>query len=134
LASLYSYARGCMARETDPAERLRAIRLLGRGIDGRERDVELLSGLLKPQYDAETQMAAANTLVSLNEPKAGEILLAGWRSYSPALRAQVVQSMFRREAWLQAELSMLEEKKILPHEIVAAQRARMMWYWNPAIK
>ncbi|HLX63381.1 MAG TPA: PVC-type heme-binding CxxCH protein [Planctomycetota bacterium] len=135
LAAVWEKARAAATKaDADPAERLRALKILGRDESSRETDIAIITGLLKPQYDVETQSAAVNALIALNDPKVGEILLAGWRSYGAALRSQVAQAMFRRETWLIAELKMLEEKKILPHELDASQRARMLWDTRPAIK
>ncbi len=121
---IFEFARASVTPKNTPAERVRAIKLLGRGLDGRDTDIDLLVRLLGPQFDSETQSAAVTALAALGDPKIGEMLLANWKSCGSALRAQILQTVIRKESWTLLELAMLEEKKILPNELDATQRAR----------
>ncbi len=135
LADFFAAARAIASDPArEPAERLPAIKLMGRGLDKREDDIVLLSGLLTPRFDTDTQSAAVTALVALNDPKIGDVLLKGWRGYGSALRTLVVQVLFRRETWINSVLTLLEQKKIQPFEIEASQRQRLLWHTTLSIK
>lgn len=56
---------------------------------------ESLAGLLQPQIDPQLQIAAANSLGQLDGADVPKLLLAGWRSHSPAVRREVVDALLR---------------------------------------
>lgn len=55
-----------------------------------------LSQLMDPHEPQQLQLAAVATLASFRDEQVAEQLLAGWRSYTPAVRAEVVQSLLAR--------------------------------------
>ncbi|TXT35715.1 MAG: Uncharacterized protein FD138_1244 [Planctomycetota bacterium] len=76
--------------EKPNAERLAAIRNLAFLDCASCR--ESLRELLSPQVDPQLQIAAANSLGQLEHADVPKLLLADWRSHSPALRREVVEA------------------------------------------
>jgi putative membrane-bound dehydrogenase-like protein len=106
-------------------QRVVAVALLGRETQRRKADVGLLRDLLAPQEPAEVQSAAVVALSRMPEVYTAEVLLGGWRSYTPALRSQVLQTLLERDAWVPVLLDRIEKKEVLPGDIVTAQRQRL---------
>jgi putative heme-binding domain-containing protein len=132
---LFNAARAAVADAKEPLEdRLEAIRLLGRGLDRQAEDRKLLAGLLVPQSSDEEQAAAVATLGRLADPEVPALLLAGWKAYGPSLRSRVLDVLFQRASGIKAVLSALGEKRVLPFEIDAARRQRLLDYRDPAIR
>jgi putative membrane-bound dehydrogenase-like protein len=94
-----------------PAERIFALRLLGRGpyelTDSAARD------LLNPQTPPEVQSAMVRALSLHPQPEVADLLLGAWGSYSPAVRREVVEAIFARADRLQCLLDAIEQKKVL---------------------
>jgi putative membrane-bound dehydrogenase-like protein len=135
LDKLFTAARTIAAdRHADAAERLMAIRLLGRGLSQREEDVTRLADLLVPQTGQEIQLAAVTGLGRLRDAHVPEALLRGWKGYSPSVRAQVLDVLLRREDWLRAILTALDHKQILPFEVDAARRQRLLQHRNEIVR
>jgi putative heme-binding domain-containing protein len=135
LDGLFPTARAAVADNKWPREeQLLAVRLLGRGLDHQQEDVKILAGLLVPQAPADLQAAAVGTLGGLRDAKVPELLLRGWKGYSPALRSQVFDVLLRREDWLKAALDALERKEVLPIEIDAARRQRLLQHRTATIR
>jgi putative membrane-bound dehydrogenase-like protein len=135
LDGLFTAARAAVADKKSPREsQLLAVRLLGRGLDHQQEDVKLLAGLLVPQVPADLQAAAVSALGGLRDAKVPEVLLSGWKGYGPALRSQVFDVLIRRQDWLKAILDALERKEVLPIEIDAGRRQRLLQHRTPAIR
>src|SRR5262249_25797293 len=135
LASLFDAARAAV--KTGPATRsdvLQAARLLGRGIGHQEEDAELLATLLAPQNTDVVQNAAAAALGRLKSKRIPEMLLKGWKSYSPGLRSNILDTLFLRDDWLAAVLDSLDQKQILPLDIDAARRQRLLQHKTDAVR
>ena len=77
------------------AERVEAIRLLSWA--PREAALGALDKLLAPDEPAEVQLAAVRSLSSLGGPEVAQILVRGWRTFSPSVRREAVEVIFRRE-------------------------------------
>jgi putative membrane-bound dehydrogenase-like protein len=135
LSRLYVAARKIVA---DPkaaqSEQVLAIRILGRGLDHYQEDLTTLTGLLVPQTSQELQAAAANSLSRIKDPSAPTALLKNWKGYAPSLRSQVLDALLSRQDGVRATLDMLERKTLLPLEIDAARRQRLLDYRDPAIR
>ncbi|HKB39913.1 MAG TPA: HEAT repeat domain-containing protein, partial [Gemmataceae bacterium] len=124
---LFAQARRDAADTRRPeAERLAAIGLLGRGLDRRGEDIEALSRLLVPQNSNAVQSAAVATLGRLSDRSAARALLVRWESHSPALRAQVLDALLGREAWLPELVDRLEKGDIKATHLDATRRARLL--------
>jgi putative membrane-bound dehydrogenase-like protein len=127
LAGLFEAARALVANGRAPvAERVQAVRLLGRGLDRQEEDVLALAALLVPQTPEELQAATVAALGRLAGPRVPEVLLHGWKGYGPALRSRALDVLLQREDWAKVLLDALRRKQVLPVDIDAARRQRLL--------
>jgi putative membrane-bound dehydrogenase-like protein len=133
LAEQFQEARASLAGK-DVKEQLAAVRLLGRGLDRKREDVEMLAGLLVPQTDRDVQAAAVAALGKLTDTRVPELLLSGWKSYGPALRLQVFDALLSRTERALAFLDALEGKKILASELDAIRRQRLLDHKDTRIR
>jgi len=101
--------------------RVACINLLGRDRVRRAADRELLLELLSPDKSPVLQAAAAAALGRFADAEAGTALTANWRSYTPALKSQVIDILLSREPW---QLHLLEN--IPPTEVDATRRQRLL--------
>ncbi len=107
-------------------DRLTAIRLLGRGPGDTASGRMLLADLLGPQSAADVQAAAVAALARAEKKETPALLLKSWKGYSPSVRVGVLDALISREAWLPAVLDALAKKEILPAEVDAAARQRLL--------
>jgi putative membrane-bound dehydrogenase-like protein len=135
LAGLFAAAR---ITAHDPqaarAERLLALRLLGRGLDHQQDDLQALADLIVPQVAAEVQAAAVDGLGRLNDPRVADVLLRGWKGHAPGLRARILDVLYRRQEWLAAVLDALEHQQILSPEIDSIRRQRLLEHLSAAVR
>ena len=66
---------------------------LGRGLDERREDSDLLTDLLAPRTGEDLQAAAVATLGKLGDPQAPRALIRGWKGYTPGLRSRLIASL-----------------------------------------
>lgn len=107
------------------ADRVAAVRILGRSRSLQNEDFELVAGLLTPQVPVEVQVAAVATLGRMNRPTVPERALAGWRSHGPAVRTAVVELVTSRVAWSQVLLDRVEADPAMLAQIDPAQKQRL---------
>jgi putative heme-binding domain-containing protein len=128
------------ARKTalDPAspqaDCLAAIALLGREPVAREKDIDLLAALLTPQSSTDLQAAAIAGLSRISDDRVGEVVLAGWKTHSPSLRAEILELLLSREGWLRLLLQALERKAVASGEIDAPRRQRLLNHKEAAVR
>jgi putative membrane-bound dehydrogenase-like protein len=135
LDGLFAAARSLAGDDKAPlAERVAAVRLLGRGPDHRAEDVKELTNLLVPQNGEELQSAAVAALGGLHEAGVPEVLLRGWKGYSPPVRGRVLDALLGREDWSGALLDAVEHKQVLIQEIDAVHRQRLLQHRAAAIR
>jgi putative heme-binding domain-containing protein len=135
LGKLFAAARAIVSDAQAPlAERLQALRLLGRGPDRRQEDLAALAGLLVPQTAEEMQSGIVAGLGRLRDPSVPQLLLRGWKGYSPALRSQVLDILLARQDWLRPLLDALERKQLLAFEIDAARRQRLLQHKTSGVR
>src|SRR5439155_2082909 len=135
LAGLFDSARQAVADTKAPIDKRReAVRLLGRGFDHQQEDLQTLTGLLVPQAAEELQAAAIATLGRLRGNAAADALICGWKGYSPGLRSQVLDLLLGRPAWTSAALDAVEHKQILPFEIDAAHRQLLLQQQSSTVR
>ncbi|MHB1426648.1 MAG: PVC-type heme-binding CxxCH protein [Gemmataceae bacterium] len=135
VSGLFAAARAVVADErTTRDEQLRAIRLLGRGLDRQQQDMNLLASLLVPQTADELQAAAIAALGRLRSPGVPELLLRGWKAFAPAQRRQVLSVLLSRDKWLSAVLEALESKHIAAAEIDAVLRQRLLQHRSAEVR
>src|SRR5439155_8612533 len=135
LNPVFERARATVGNRKSPSEeKLLAIRLLGRGLTGQEKDLTTLTELLTPQTPSDLQAAAVNSLGHFRGEKVPDTLLRGWKGYGPALRTQVLDVLSRREEWLSAVFQALERKQILPMEIDTPRRQRFLEHKSDKVR
>ena len=115
----------------DPQLVAAALQVLGRG--SAEASAEIVQ-MLAPSLPAEVQSAAAAALVRMPGGAGSRVLLAGWGSYGPALRLEVVGLIMARAEALPEFLGSLETGRISPGEIDATTRAALLTHRVPAIR
>ena len=108
--------------EAAEADRLSAIRMLGRGALDPDQDVGLLGALVKPAQSAALQKAALDTLKRLNRPLVASTLLASWHQLSPSVRADVLNTLLSRDEWADQLLRALERGQIAVGEVSPAHQ------------
>jgi putative heme-binding domain-containing protein len=96
-------------------DRLAAVRTMS--ILDHARCRETLSSLLNPQVDPQLQLAAANSLGQLEHAEVPKLLLAGWRSHSPALRREVIEGLLRSTDRVGSLLDALQSGDVLRGDI-----------------
>ena len=135
LQRLFAFARTLAA---DPsatgADRIAAIRLLGRGVEQPEEERQLLASFLTAQTAPDLQAAAVATLGRLSDPGIAESLLSMWRTYGPARRLQVLDVLLSREAWTERLLNAIGAGDVAPADIDAARRQRLVTHSSNAIR
>lgn len=99
-----------------PADRVAAVRILGRGLDRQVEDTRLLASLLIPRSPLSVQLAAVDAIGRLPHGETTEVLLSGWTSHGPKVHAAVVSVLLWREPWLGA----LDESSAARPELAAA--------------
>ncbi len=107
------------------ANRVAAVRVLGRARTKQDEDLALLAGLLEPRTPIEVQVAAVAALGRMNRPAVPEKVLAGWRGYGPAVRTAVIELLTSRTAWSHALLDRVEAEPAMRAQIDPAQQQRL---------
>jgi putative membrane-bound dehydrogenase-like protein len=116
------------------AERLQAMRLLGRGLDRQQEDRDLLAEALAPQTAEPLQAAAIAALGQLRDPQAIVVLLQNWKSYTPALRAEALDALLRRADGPRAVLAGLDRKQLLPQDVPLTARQRLLGHPSKEVR
>ncbi|HYE19409.1 MAG TPA: PVC-type heme-binding CxxCH protein [Tepidisphaeraceae bacterium] len=106
-------------------ERAAALTLLGRETAHAPADAAVFDKLLSPAAAPEMQAAAVAALARRGQADVPARLLAHWRSFSPALRNTVVDSLAARREWTDALLTAVEKGEVKPADIDPARRQRL---------
>ncbi len=99
---------------------------MARGLDGESADLQLLGELLSAQTPPVLQSAAVAALATLTSGDVPAILLQEWRGHSPRLQAEILGVLSSRKAWRVALLDAVEAEQILPTDLDAATRERLL--------
>src|SRR5262249_51605441 len=91
-------------------------------------DLTTLAELLVPQTPEELQTAAAASLGRLRDPQIPGVLLRGWKSYSPKMRAQGLDVLLQREEGVKSVLDSVQEQQLMPVAIDAVRRQGLRQY------
>jgi putative membrane-bound dehydrogenase-like protein len=112
----FTRAAGTVKDEKKPAaERVAAARLLGYGPYALA--AEALQELLSPRNSADLQLAGVRALSLQEAPKVADLLVAGWGSYSPVVRREVLEALFARADRLPALLKAIGQKRVLTGQL-----------------
>jgi putative membrane-bound dehydrogenase-like protein len=134
-AEMWEYARRLVSDDAaEEAERLAAVSLLRHSAARNAGDRDRLASLLRPRVPVALQQAAVAGLGFLNDPRIADLLLAGWKGYSPQMRGAVLDTLLYRREWSASLLSALEANRIAPGEIDPARRQRLTTRRDPALR
>lgn len=124
-APLVVKARAALDEPQHDAESLSALRMLAASGADAEELLELLTPLLEPQNSPALQQAAIEMLAAIGGDAAAEALLAPWRGYTPASRAQAFDVMMGSPELTGLLLGQLEAGTIAVTDLDALQRQRL---------
>jgi putative membrane-bound dehydrogenase-like protein len=117
----------------DPSVRSAAVRLLGRSIGEADSQLPELARYLRPETEAALQTAALDALARSRSPEVPRILLEEWSQHGPATRASIVNVLLGRDEWALAFLEAIEQHRVSPGDLPAAQRERLRQSQNATI-
>jgi len=127
IAQTIQQARTAAANHATATDiRAAAIELLGREPARRRDDFKQMERLLVPQSPVVLQQTVVAHLARRKEPFVADVLLAGWRSHSPALRGQILAVLPSRAPWAESLRQRLESGIIRPGELDASVRQRLL--------
>lgn len=110
--------------KADEPARVAAVRLLAHAPWDAAGPV--LAPLLDGEQPPALRLAAIRSLAAHPRPEVTASLLAGWRSYTPAVRAEVLEALLRRPDRVTALLDAVEAGKVKPGDIDAVRARRLM--------
>jgi putative membrane-bound dehydrogenase-like protein len=125
--------RIALDQSSEGSVRLTCIRLLGLVTLTPKQQATLLS-LLRPQQSSAIQSAAATALAARNRQDAARQLLGEWRSYSPALRTQILDTLLSRTSWTQDLLASLESGAVSAAVFDARRRQQLLQHRDAALR
>lgn len=134
--SLLAVARKLVADEAaKPSARIVALRALGIGTGPTAAaDRQLLASLLSPRKNVEIQLAAVAHLASVAGDAGPQLLLDGWSSHSPAVRAAILDALLNRAAGQMALVDALERKMLSAGDFDAPRRQRLVEAADEALR
>ena len=115
-------------------DKVDALAMLGRGLTKDPKELEDVAAFLHPRTPEPLQTAAIEAIVRSKGSAIGELLLQSWKGYSPRQRSQVLDSLLSREELTMQLLDQMEKKTVLPLEIDASRRQRMLQHKSATIK
>ena len=117
-----------LARDDSAAEsgRIGAIELVRFSAATVPADRALLIALLSPRVPLGVQKAAISALGRLALPQMPELLLGGWKSYTPTIRSAVLDMLLSRRAWALSLLAAIEGKEVPAGSLTPAQRSSLL--------
>jgi putative heme-binding domain-containing protein len=126
-AALFDRARSLVKDDAAPVpRRALAASLLARAPDRAGDDLRLLARWLSPRVPTDLQAAAVDALAQSRAENVPELLLADWRGAGPQLRASILQALLSRPAWSRVLVERLREGTILPADLDAPARNRLL--------
>jgi putative heme-binding domain-containing protein len=132
LATLVKRAAAEALNDTLPVgKRVLAIRAL-RG--GRFENVEpLLKKVIESHAPAEVESAAVDSLAAFDQPEAGRVILAHWRSYGPEARKHAVAALLGQRNRAPMLLKAIEDGQVEPSALDPAARSRLYESSDPEV-
>jgi len=118
-----------------PAElRKAAIRLMAREAAKSSADVAALGDLLGLKTPAEIQVAVVSHLGTRSGSEVPPVLLKGWSTYTPLVRAAVLNVLTTRTDWLTKLLDSIASKKVARADIDAGTLQRLVMFPSKKIR
>jgi putative membrane-bound dehydrogenase-like protein len=131
IASARLLAADSMAR---PADRVSALRLLGRDRHNLDSDREAIATRLAPSEPSEVQLGAIQALSRLGDRQSAEAVVSRWTKLGPSTRSAAIDAFLGREGPTVVLLGALEDGRIETAQIDAAHRARMLEKGSEALR
>ena len=126
-----SLAQDSLAPETD---RLRALRLFGLEPEARAEETAILQRLILPTEGFNLQQAAIRALAASADESVLRDLVDEWASFTPAIRAQLLDVLFERSDGLDVLLACIEEGTILPVQVSLHRQQELLYHDEAAIR
>ena len=123
-AALAAAAAPAADPQADEPSRLAGVRLLAHAPWDAAGPV--LTPLLDGEQPPALRLAAIRSLAAHPRPEVTTSLLAGWRSYTPAVRAEVLEALLLRPDRVTALLDAVEAGTVKPGDIDAVRARRLM--------
>jgi putative heme-binding domain-containing protein len=137
LGAVFDAAREAVIDDKSSDElRIAAASVMGRGANKEEQagDADMLAGLLTPQTSENVQAAAVAGLSRMSEPAAMQPLLKTWKTLTPKLRAQTLDTLLQRPERAHLLLGAIENKTILAADVDATRRRKLLENPDEAVK
>jgi len=132
-AAVFKRATETAADQTrGQTDRITAIRLLAFGPYAEVAPV--LTSLLSPQTPPELQAAAIAALANQDNARVGRQLLAGWKSFGPAIRRDVIDAVLHKPVRLGDLFQAIEAREVSRSEIERDVKQLLMNHPNTAIR
>lgn len=125
-------AKTALNKSATTAERESAIRLLAFAEESTA--VNALSALLTPQTPTVLQRAAVASLAQHNSDEIAKTLLAGWKSFSPQVRKDVVDALVVKTSRIQTLLGAVESGAVKRSDLTRDRKQLLMNHPNSAVK
>jgi putative membrane-bound dehydrogenase-like protein len=122
--ALLDQGRDTALAEAPLETRLKAIQVLA--YDDFERVKDALTVLLAPNQPQEIQRAAVMALGSFSPPEVAKLLLLGWRTYTPAIRAEVINTLLDARSRIPVLLDAIEGGLVPANQVPFARRAALL--------
>ncbi len=133
LAPLFETAAATAADESrTPASRIEAIRLLGLGPV--EPALEVLPELLNPRQPVDVQLAALQTLATVDDSRVGPAITARWKVMGPSVRREAAEALLARTDRAAALLDALASKAVPLADLEPARRQQLIQNPNKSIR
>ncbi len=114
------------------ADRLAAIRLLSRV--SWPAAGKALSPLLADEVTQEIRIAAVRAMAQHTDKAVPDLLMKSWRAYTPALRREVTEAMFRSPDRILVFLNEIEAKRVRPGDLDTLRTRQLLNHSQPNIR
>jgi putative membrane-bound dehydrogenase-like protein len=94
----------------------------------------ILPALLDSQQPTSVQSAAVLALAKLDRVDMTTLLLANWKSSTPAVRQDMLSALFSHPRWIPSLLDAIDEQTVLAGEIDASRRDLLLSHSDVAIR
>jgi putative membrane-bound dehydrogenase-like protein len=135
VASVLAHARRVIEDGADDIQKTIAALRIVATTSPEEVDLsDALSNMLGPRHAPDVHEAAVNIAAQMPATIAGELLLENWSGYTPALRAQVMETFMSRDDLLPQLLDAISRGEVKASQIDALQRQRLIAHGDRAIR
>lgn len=108
------------------ADRVAALRLLGRSAATRDADRDAVADRLDPAEPGDVQSAALRALARMGDADSADAILRRWSRLGPAAQAEALDVLIAREESEVALLAAVETGRVKPSQIGAQHRERLL--------